>query len=334
MPIRFDVEELIRQILRASALPLAASAVIACGSTPPSRPDAGDAGECSHSCCGFVSTPYYVRMDGGGRFDASDPMLPPLAPDGSLIDGGPRYHPCPYCQSSYCSEVVMRSSGEPGYECQTICYGRLTDGATLSTAEPFDEASYLARMAEGEALSVHSFRRLERELRRHAAPAALVQRARAAARDEIRHARGVRRLLGRREPSAPHRRVSAPSREFAEVIIENAVRGCVEEAFGALLGAYQAQAATNSAFRKLMIGIACDEAHHAQLAFDIHHALAPRLSDGERTKLRRVVSGALDALEHEGSALPEANSLGVPDASAARRLATEFRRSVSTTLVG
>ena len=88
------------------------------------------------------------------------------------------------------------------------------------------------------ALETNAFVRLARELAHHRAPAALVARARAraAAQDERRHARAMRLRAARfgAEGGASRRRLR-PRRvpRLADVLVENAVEGCVRETFGA-----------------------------------------------------------------------------------------------------
>src|SRR5581483_10898484 len=76
-----------------------------------------------------------------------------------------------------------------------------------ATAAPTALGAYFARMAFEEAASVHAFRRLRDELALHGAPLPLVQAARRAARDEVRHARAMS-ARGRAEgASIPEARV-------------------------------------------------------------------------------------------------------------------------------
>lgn len=332
MLVRFDVEEIIQRILRRSALPIIASAALACGQpTSSGGADAGDAGEpCNYSCCGFVPTVRFVHLD-GGQFPADHApgaFVTPL-PDGGLPDGGAPNRWCPQCGGAeWCTDAVM-ASGEPVYECRSICSGRLEEGVVLCTPSPHDALSYLRRMSEGEARSVASFRHLAQDLREHGAPPALIRRARSSARDEVRHTRIVRRLLGAAHHPAPSNVRRRPSRPLARVLTENAVEGCVHEAFGALMGAHQARAATNRSFRRAMVSIARDEAHHAQLAFDIHRELSPRLNGDERALVDAAFRAALDELRYSTAQTRQFDALGVPDRATAEQLGEDFIDAVS-----
>jgi hypothetical protein len=107
--------------------------------------------------------------------------------------------------------------------------------------------AFFARSAALEAASVPAFLRLGRELRSHGAPRSLVARARAAARDEVRHARAVAELalvFGGQTPlwsAAP-----GTLRELEAVATENAIEGCVRETYGALVALHQQQCARDA----------------------------------------------------------------------------------------
>ncbi|MFO0614866.1 MAG: ferritin-like domain-containing protein [Polyangiaceae bacterium] len=132
------------------------------------------------------------------------------------------------------------------------------------------EGAFLAEMAELEAASIGAFERLARELEALGAPWALVDRARAARADEIRHARVVRSLARARgaEPR-PLRARRLRARPALEVALENAVEGCVFETFGAAVATLQAERAAEGDVREAFAQIAIDERAHASLAADV-----------------------------------------------------------------
>src|SRR5207244_3222953 len=105
----------------------------------------------------------------------------------------------------------------------------------------------------------------------------LVDRALAAADDEVRHAR-LTRSLARRFVAKENRRRRRPPREqgvfldirpLEVVAAENVAEGCLRETFGAVVAAFQAQVAEDPHVRRVMRRIARDEARHAQLAIDV-----------------------------------------------------------------
>jgi hypothetical protein len=130
--------------------------------------------------------------------------------------------------------------------------------------------AHLARAAELEAESIPAFRRLADALVAHGAPEELVYAARAAMTDEGRHWKQTRDLARHRggRPIRPRVQVS-PFALLEEVAIDNAVEGCVRETYGALVAAHQAEEARDPGVRRLMAGIATDEAAHAALAWRI-----------------------------------------------------------------
>lgn len=64
--------------------------------------------------------------------------------------------------------------------------------------------------------------------------------------------------------------------------LENAVEGCVREAYGAVVAAHQGARAADPEVRAAFARIAADEAEHAELSFDIDAWLMPLLTADER----------------------------------------------------
>lgn len=151
--------------------------------------------------------------------------------------------------------------------------GRRFAGLALGPRERDEGAepgAQLAAMAELEIASIPAFDRLARELVTWGAPEHLVQGAWQAMRDEQRHAR-MMTSLARRYGHAP-REVAVPAlpcRSLAAVASENAIEGCVREAYGALVATFQAARAT-PALRSSFHEIAEDERRHAALADEVH----------------------------------------------------------------
>ncbi len=154
--------------------------------------------------------------------------------------------------------------------------------------------AYFAQTAELEAASVHAFLALGAALSVHAAPPSLAARARAAAAEEVRHARAVSRLartFGGR-PRAP--RVSPQGVPMLEALArDNAVEGCVRETYGALVAHHQGSFARDARIRRLYRSIAVDETRHAALSWDI--------ADWARARLGRAANRRILACREEAA---------------------------------
>jgi hypothetical protein len=191
---------------------------------------------------------------------------------------------------------------------------------------------FLAQQAELEHASVRAFDDLLADLIAHGAPAKLCRAVVRAAADEVRHAR-VCHALARRYGVTP-RYASIPiakRRTRRELAVDNASEGCVREAYGACIAAYQSRAATDPAIRRAMATIWRDEARHAELSFALHRWLAPRLDAHER----RAVTDAMGAARAELHATPiDDRTLvrvaGVPTPRVARALLDRVPRDVAT----
>jgi hypothetical protein len=175
--------------------------------------------------------------------------------------------------------------------------------ATARPEERGDVGSYFARMAYGEAASVHAFANLEADLARWGAPAELVAAAARAARDEVRHARLMERRAracgGTVEVVSPRvrRRSSRSSaRSLESIARENAVEGCIHETFGALQLRWQASHARDAADRGLFARIAADETRHAALSWLIAQWAEPLLDARARKRVAAARSRAARAL--------------------------------------
>jgi hypothetical protein len=203
-------------------------------------------------------------------------------------DGGP----------SFCPSV----GGTVAIQCEVpvaLCEGRRTDGvpdqpvrAARSTGEYLAACSYL------EAVSVHAFARLHAELAALGAPRALLADVRRAQRDEVRHARLTRDLARRHgveaeRPAPP----SLPLRSTLAIALENAVEGCVREAYGAVVASIRAARAADPEVRAAMESIARDEREHAALSWRIAAWLEPGLTRGGRDAVGRAMREAVANLE-------------------------------------
>lgn len=184
-------------------------------------------------------------------------------------------------------------------------------------------ARFLADAHHLEAASVTAFERLADELSALGAPAALVRRARAAAADEVRHAQLMASLGAATSPV-----VVAPStrRSLESIAIENAVEGCVREAFAAVICELQAQRASDATIRGAMREVADDEHAHADLAHDVAAWFERQLAS--RDRLDAAVAHALAELSDPGEPYDGVRAeLGLPTQEEFRRLAAGFARS-------
>lgn len=185
--------------------------------------------------------------------------------------------------------------------------GRRPAGWTPAGGGGASLGAHLARCAELEEVSVHSFLRLAGELVELGAPAELAAGARAAAADEVRHAAlvgGLARALGAEPPAVEV--AGRAARSLGAIAEENAAEGCVREAFGAVLATWQAAHAADPLLAATQSIIAPDERRHARLAGAVDRFLAPRLS---RADARRVADARRAALADLG--VPEDHPLAL-----------------------
>ena len=211
---------------------------------------------------------------------------------------------------------------EMTYDYPQAC-GRRPAGLASAAPGAVGVGAYLARCAELERASVTAFLQLAGELDALGAPLELVAAARRAAGDEVRHA-ALMAALARRAGAAPLAPIiAAPApRAPVELALENAVEGCVREAYGAVVATYQASAAA-PAIAAAMARIAPDETRHAALSLAVDRFLARLLDRGARRRVAEARSEALDQLagdlDHEIE--PAARAvLGLPDPGRARAL--------------
>jgi rubrerythrin len=194
-----------------------------------------------------------------------------------------------------------------------------------------DPATYLAYCAHLEGASVASFARLARELRTRSAPRPLIERVAAAAREERRHARLLRKIARERgKVVAKSPRLRMTTRSLVEIAIENAVEGAVRETWGAVIAAHQATFATDPEIREAFAAIAPDEAGHAELAADVASWLESRLAPHERAQVMLARRTAIGALVEEIASPPSASireDLGLPSASKSLSLFTVAQRT-------
>jgi hypothetical protein len=229
---------------------------------------------------------------------------------------------CPITYQDFALHVAADgtfTASETGSPNETnVCVGRRPSGLLGATGEacaPEFEAAWLASVARLETAAVVAFAQLSRELERLGAPEELILRARSAALDEIRHARGTHRLaVARGAQVLPAVTQLERERSLLSLAVENAVEGCVRECWGALLAHYQAGHALDPQVRELWQTIAQEESGHAVLSMDLAVWLNAQLSSAEQAVVEAARLRAIQQLEVElGQPEPESLALGLPD---------------------
>jgi hypothetical protein len=282
---------------------------------------------CPGIVCGW-SVEQPCAADGGALGDAGE-SCESLCLAVPVYDGGAQTFACSLAPTADGRGVTAQCSALNG-----LCIGgRAPRGFTPRDARAASEsAAYLARMAQLEAASVDAFHALAADLARLGAPKRLLAAVRAAARDEVRHARMVgsmaERFGGCRIP------VTVPAtsaRSAEEIALENAEEGCVRETFGAAIAAVQAERADDPLVRRMMCIIAREELTHAALAWRVARWLDARLDAAARRRVRDARVGALRTLSsaiRDGQ--PREGALGLPDGRATRAVLGAMWRALAT----
>ena len=282
-------------------LAVTSSLLVTCGgqkkptcSVEPNVPPTGSGGsQCQTWTYIFDGTPSECTMDSSpspATCQALCPALPPGTGSGLAL-------------SNWCLRRVTPSWGVQTLTCTwgycQPAVGRRPRGLRAwkekGTHRPAARA--LARMAYFEAASVPAFERLARELEAHGAPERLRRAAVRASRDEVRHARVMTALAGRRGASVPEPRVRRGGvRSLVAMAIENAVEGCVNETFAAAVAVAQSMTAGDPQFKPAMRRIGGDELRHAELAWSVAAWIEGRLSQVENARVTRARTAAAAAL--------------------------------------
>jgi hypothetical protein len=232
---------------------------------------------------------------------------------------------CPCGGSSPNCVIASRDALSATVQCAPSCVaGRRPAAFTPTTEHGADLGAHFARAAELEALAVIAFRNLRAELLELGAPSRLLRALTSAARDEVRHARATRRLARRfgRATAEPHALPRA-ARSIEAIAIENAVEGCVREAYGALSAVWQAQAAADPSVRGALRKIARDEVRHAALSMKVQRWLEPRLDPQGRRRVAEAKRAAVRELRAELDVTPPEPTVrlaGYPDRAQAQLL--------------
>ncbi len=194
-------------------------------------------------------------------------------------------------------------------------------------------AAWIARAVHAEMTSVHAFMHLHSELGRHNAPAELRQECIHAARDEIRHTRMMGELAERFGGKVPVlEKIKICERSLLELALENAVEGCVNESYAALIALYQSKHAENHSMRRIFLEIAEDEIRHAELAWKIHEWCIGRLKPEEKSMVLKAQTQAFERLSqmaNEQYIGTNRKLLGLPESDIALRLAAQFKEKIA-----
>ncbi len=237
--------------------------------------------------------------------------------------------------SGYVNCYATNAESDPHVvlHCTTCVTGRRPAGYVLEVGDGSQElGAVFARIAELEAASIDAFAILERELVLHGAPTALVASARRSRREEIQHARAMRRVAKRFGGSPRIPKVAPrPPRDLRALALDNAIEGCIREAFGALVATHQAMTAKDETIRVEMARIAEDETRHAAFSLALAAWLDGVMDDSARAEVDAARRRALTELEREVDA-PVAPALvalaGFPDRAASLRLFTGLREAL------
>jgi len=265
-----------------------------------------------------------VALPSGYRYDGGSLQCQGLCPKGFFCSADS----CPLCSDD---GVLSVQCGYPP------CIGGRRPSGLRSTPKVSGSrpvAQFWRQMSHLEAASVIAFDVLRRELRAHGAPRGLIDRARRAAADEVRHARITAQLCRANGGRCARASVSAPKRVRAldAVARENSVEGCVRETYGALVSLWQARHAGDARTRHAMRLIAVDEVSHADLAWSVASWAEPRLGGSARRRIDAARRRALaELVESTEQPIPAecVTVAGLPHPVVARKLAERMGAMLS-----
>ena len=203
------------------------------------------------------------------------------------------------CLSLMCLDEKKRCTVEDlplTHEKQVRCTplgfeGCAVAGRPPAGLEPMAEAPRTARavferMAREEAASVVSFDELAAFLERSGAPARLVKKAKKAAREEQRHAQIAAAIAGLSDVPRPKVAARTVPLTLAQLAEENFCDGCINKGASAVATLTQAERASDLTVRRLLGQVAEDELGHAELSWELHAWLVPKLTAEERVAVR------------------------------------------------
>ncbi len=151
-----------------------------------------------------------------------------------------------------------------------------------------DIGGYFARAAQEEMTAVFAFQEMLENLKSFDAPQQLLDDCERAICDERRHMIMMSNMAKRHGCSSAI--ITLPKQKSVslfELAKHNAIAGCIEETWAALIAIHQSKHTKH--YSKLFDIIAKDEVFHAQLSWDIHEWLMTRLSKKEQQKITEIM---------------------------------------------
>ncbi|MAA78179.1 MAG: hypothetical protein CL916_02885, partial [Deltaproteobacteria bacterium] len=185
-------------------------------------------------------------------------------------------------------------------------------------------ASHFARQAQEEAISIFSFAELHQILCVYNAPKNLQERCIRSLKEEQAHTRMAITLCERYGGSSPDMHVPSPKTvSLFDAALHNAIVGCIQETWAAVLEEYQAQ--HTQIHQHIQRRIAKDEASHAQLAWDIHDFFMDLLSQNERSHIIEQMTSLLSSYDIDViESFPRSKEIGIPSIEIQTRLYNKF----------
>ncbi|MCA9662120.1 MAG: ferritin-like domain-containing protein, partial [Myxococcales bacterium] len=276
--------------------------------------NADDEARCEQACTAVIAN----RYDLGDVFIDSVDACEAAGDDAHLADP---WNPENTLVSVTCTATLTFYGG---------CTGRRPLGHREADIDARSPGGWLALQAHLERASVTAFHELASWLTLRAAPAALIDRCRAAADDEVRHAARLSELARAAGAEVPPAEADAARDDVFEVALHNATEGCVGEAFAAVVALYQARSAHGEELRGLFRGLADDELRHGQLAWDLHSWLLAQLSPAQAQAVLEAQRRAFAELPARIAAFAAATPLrfGWPAPEVAAAMAEGFAQRV------
>ncbi len=166
--------------------------------------------------------------------------------------------------------------------------GRTGISSTKGTISTNDLGGYFARAAQEEMTAVFAFQEMLENLKSFDAPQQLLDDCERAICDERRHMIMMSNMAKRHGCSSAI--ITLPKQKSVslfELTKHNAIAGCIEETWAALIAAYRSKHSKH--YSKLFNIIAKDEIFHAQLSWDIHKWLMTQLSEEEQREIQHLM---------------------------------------------
>lgn len=204
--------------------------------------------------------------------------------------------------------------------------GRAALSTTKGSETADDLGGYFARAAQEEMTAIFAFQEMFQNLQAFGAPKRLLDDCEKAISDEKRHLIMMSNMAKRHGcTSATIKLPKQNKASLFELAKHNAIAGCIEETWSALVAEYQSKHTKH--YSKLFAILAEDEIFHAQLSWDIHSWLMSKLSNNERDEITALMK------EHLRQAPPQEQShidLGEISMTLQKELWAEFSTRIQT----